>query len=311
MSLAEHANSHTSSSSTGSSKIDVIVTSCGGDDMPRAAYRSGARVGMSSAKKRPPEEIPIEFVDWPFLEDGPFDEKWTRHLEVVKRERPKYAVAPDINAVNPYESVIPKADQLRRYAEVVIVVPKAVPPSRVPDRFRVGLPAQKRFGGNPHNVWEYRHCPSVHILGGSPKTQFELSNYVQVDSVDTSSPLKAAEFGSVWIGSPDNSGSNWGEVGSNYYERIERSMNNLFEAWNQDERLNEDRINRARREVEMPQIPTIMPDELKARPQSRDELCIGAEEEHPFPGREYFYRDDTLSYSEWLEEYRGEEPGWE
>ena len=303
MSLTEYAP--TSDSSSSPDQIDVIVTSCGGEDMPRAAYRGGSLVGMESTKARPPGEIPVEFVDWPFLQDDlSFDQKWESHLDVVKREKPKYAVAPDIEDESSLNSTLAKADRLRRHAEIVIVVPKGVKPDRVPSRFRIGLPAQDRFGGVPWPVWEYRNCRSVHILGGSPHRQFELSHYVPVHSVDTASPLKAAQFGSVW------QGDKWGEDGYNYYDRIERSMENVLKSWNDDERVDSAFLNRRRREIEHPQAPSLLESERKARPPSRDELCIGPEEEHPFPGRAYFYRDDTLSYPEWKEEYRGESPAW-
>lgn len=272
--------------------IDVIVTSCGGTDMPRAAYRGGVLVGMSSAKNRPPAEVPVNFIDWPFLED---DFEFEDHLNVVKREEPTYAVAPDIHTDETLDSAIAKADRLNRHAEIVIVVPKGVKPDKVPSRFRVGLPAQDRFGGVPWPVWEYRNCSSVHILGGSPNRQEELAHYVNVDSVDTASPLKAAQFGDVW------ENGEWSEQGSNYYERVERSMIGLLNQW--EEKVDKDKLHRRRRAMEMPETPNLMPDELKAEPPSREELCIGPNEDRPFPGREYFYRDDTLSYQEYQEQY--------
>lgn len=281
----------TTSSNTRSEDIDVIVTSSGGEDMPRAAYRGGALVGINSSKSPPPDEIPVEFIDWPFLED---DFSFSAHLNAVKNHNPTYAVAPDIREPEDFRDVIDKADRLRQHAETVIVVPKGVKPAQIPSRFRVGLPAQDRFGGVPWPVWDYRNCESVHILGGSPSRQNELSHYVAVDSVDTASPLKAAQFGSVWDGK-------WQEKGHNYYDRIERSMGNLLKEWN--ERVDEDRVNLCRLEVEQPDSCSL-PDDRKARPRSREQLCIGQDEEVPFPGRAYFYRDDTLSHSEWREEYR-------
>lgn len=254
--------------------------------MPRAAYRGGVLVGMNSSQKRPPEEIPVNFVDWPFLED---DVSFEDHIETVKEESPRYAVAPDISDSDEFDSTIAKADRLNRHADVVIVVPKDVKPARVPNRFRVGLPAQDKFGGVPWNVWEYRNCRSVHILGGSPNRQFELDNYANVRSVDTASPLKAAQFGNVW-------NEKWSEEGENYYDRIERSMLNLQGEWN--ERLDEDRLNRKRREVPLPEKCNL-PDHRKANPPSREEMCLGGDEEKPFPGREFFVRDDTISYTTW------------
>ncbi len=105
-------------------------------------------------------------------------------------------------------------------------------------------------------------------------------------------------------------GDKWGEDGYNYYDRIERSMENVLKSWNDDERVDSAFLNRRRREIEHPQTPSLLETDRKAHPPSREELCIGPDEEIPFPGRAYFYRDDTLEYDEWLREYRGREPSW-
>lgn len=259
--------------------------------MPRAAYRGGALIGFNSSETPPPEKIPVDFIDWPFLEES-FE--FQDHLDVVKQHNPKYAVAPDIRNDEEFDSAISKASELNRHAKTVIVVPKGVKPKRVPSRFRVGLPAQDRFGGVPWPVWDYRNCSSVHILGGSPTRQNELAHYVSVDSVDTASPLKAARFGDVWDGG-------WNEEGYNYYDRIERSMGNLVKEWN--ERVNESRTNLCRLEVPQPD-PCPVPEDRIAHPRGKEDLCLGPGEEVPFPGREYFYRDDTLTHSEWKKQYR-------
>lgn len=65
----------------------------------------------------------------------------------------------------------------------------------------------------------------------------------------------------------------------------------------------EDRINLNRLEVEHPQ-PCPLPDERQTKPRSREQLCLGGDEEIPFPGREYFYREDTLSHRQWKKRYR-------
>lgn len=290
MSLATHSNNSTTQT-TESTDVDVIVTSSGGQDMPRAAYRGGVYIGINSSQERPPDNIPVDFVDWPFLED---DFVFEAHLDVVKREQPKYAVAPDISNAENFDSRICKADLLNRHAEIVIVVPKAVKPDRVPNRFRVGLPAQDRFGGVPWPIWEYRNCNTVHILGGSPNRQKELQHYANVGSIDTASPLKAATFGNVWDGK-------WTEDGFNYYDRIERSMLNLKKEWNEE--IDDRQINLRRLEVELPE-KCPLPFERKAKPRGREDLCLEKDEDVPFPGRAYFYRDDTLTNREWRDEYR-------
>lgn len=262
--------------------------------MCRAAYRGGVLIGMNSSVSRPPDEIPVQFIDWPFLEDNP---NWERHLELVKKEKPKYAVAPDVSEDRDLNEVLHKAHQLDQYANTVIVIPKNVKPDAIPPTFRVGVPAQEKFGGVPWPVWEYRDVGDVHILGGSPERQRELSHYMDVKSVDTASPLKGAQFGRVWK-------DGWSEEGYNYYDRIERSMENLLRFWQED--VDENQVNLQKLEIEqVEKCP--LPNERKARPRDREDLCLGGNEEVPFPGRAYFYRDDTLSHSEWQDEFRPDE----
>ena len=47
-------------------QVEVASTASGGADVAKAIYRSGATVGYRSSEKRPPDDIPVGFVDWPF-----------------------------------------------------------------------------------------------------------------------------------------------------------------------------------------------------------------------------------------------------
>lgn len=46
--------------------VEVISTASGGADVARAIHRSGVFLGYRSAEKRPPENLPVNFIDWPF-----------------------------------------------------------------------------------------------------------------------------------------------------------------------------------------------------------------------------------------------------
>jgi hypothetical protein len=134
-------------------------------------------------------------------------ELFDQHLKVVKSERPKLAVAPDLDEFTSYRDAIAWADELDRYAETVIVVPKLEHPRCMPDRFRVGMPCQDRYGPPPWQWTEYTTCREVHLLGGSPVKHSEIQKYyIPVESVDTTSPVNAARFGSYW------NGKKWDEV---------------------------------------------------------------------------------------------------
>ncbi len=260
--------------------VDVIVTVNGGRDTAYSVLRGGGLVGMESAGTRPPDDVPIEFVDWPFTKpDTPFEERWENHLAVVKREEPRYAVAPDVDGIE-LEDALEYADQLSEYAEVVIAVPKDIHPSAVPDEYRVGMPCQERFGPTPWKWTEYQSCNSVHLLGGSPSKQREIRKYfVPVRSVDTASLIRAANFGKVW------SDEKWLKQDAGFYTAVESSVENVGVSWNgHTEWWN------ARQLYEKPKsvYDTVgFPD---------DDL-LGPDDELPFPGRRYYYNHPRSSSS--------------
>lgn len=47
-------------------KVEVASTASGGADVAKAIHRSGSLVGYRTSEKRPPNDIPVEFIDWPF-----------------------------------------------------------------------------------------------------------------------------------------------------------------------------------------------------------------------------------------------------
>lgn len=290
MSLKQYAEP---TSSNYSDNVDVIITANGSTDLSRAAFRGGALVGYESGNTRPPEDIPVEFVDWPFTKE---DVSFADHLEVVKRERPRYAVAPDIEDGEKLDEILAQADTLAEYAQVVIVVPKDVKPSVVPDRFRVGIPAQERFGGVPWPVWEYYGCGHVHILGGSPQKQKELAVHLEsVNSVDSTSPQKGAKFGDVWTG------EGWEELDTNYYDRIEQSMNNCLRMWNDE--VDESRVRKIRLRIAPPQPVekgdvTVASASPVIEPPTREEMVVAPNERTPHPGRAYFEQKNACGYRE-------------
>lgn len=199
-----------------------------------------------------------------------------------------------------------QAETLNEYADVVIVVPKQMNPTEVPEKFRVGVPCQKRFGPvPPRPIWEYQQCDELHLLGGSPLVHQEMLTKVgkkRVESVDTASPIAASSRGQVW-GRPYKNTEWYESPRRSYYERIEKSLNSILHHYN--ENINQERIDEIRELVSIPDEPTTDPLEyLRELPPSREELCIGQDEEMPFPGREYFYQDDALTYAEWKEKYR-------
>lgn len=215
------------------------MTTQGGADVARAVRETGRALLGIPSHKNVPSGYTVDFVDWPFEESAP---SWNTHKAVVRRNRPRYAVAPDVERGRSLEQVIDLADDLRQYADCVIVVPKEVAPAQIPDRFRVGLPFQPNFGsggvqigqqelgastGNSVRDFAGPDVGGVHVLGGAPHDQLRIPDFgVDVRSVDTSLPLLYGRYGDVWFEE--------GRVEMDdltLYERIEGTLRNMLIAW--------------------------------------------------------------------------------
>lgn len=212
---------------TDSAPVDVLstISNGGGQEGAEAMKSGGALVGFESGVV-PKYDFDWQFIDYPFTRD---DADFEDHLDVVRDVRPKYAVAPDAEDDITLDDAISMGDRLLDYADVVILVPKEnAHPTDIPDRFRVGYTAQPKWGSNvPWKLREFQDVGDVHLLGGSPFKHFDLAQYdIDVRSVDTASPLKAAQFGDVWTA------AGWDERPDlSYYERVERSYANVNAAW--------------------------------------------------------------------------------
>lgn len=207
-------------------QVDVIFTVIGGHDTADAVASSRALLGYESARSRPPGDHDVGFVDFPFTDpDATFED----HLRVVEREQPKYAVAPDVEGDRDLEGVLEQADRLADHADRVIVVPKTVHPSEIPERFDVGYPNQPAFGSNGSwHRFDYWEADRVHVLGGSPDDQHDVAGYgVPVSSVDGANVKAYSEFGRVWV----RPGVQEERPDLDFYERLRLSLDNMVASW--------------------------------------------------------------------------------
>lgn len=210
-------------------ETDVICTIIGGAKAAHAVADAGAMLGRETMRHPPDVDHPIDFLDYPFTnEDATFED----HLQAVKDTEPKYTVSPDIEGDLQLADAVTLADELNQHAEHVILVPKEnAHPDDVPDRFRIGIPLAHGFGSSaPWAAWDYRGNGPFHLLGGSPTLQFKATQFIgreAVASLDSASPMKAAQFGDVWDGGwiPD-------QDHIDVYERITESFRNLVAQWN-------------------------------------------------------------------------------
>jgi len=194
-------------------------------DTTRAISKSDARLGVESSHDWIDSHGP-QFIDFPFTAD---DATFQDHLAVVRETRPTLAVAPDIEKDRDSQAVYEQADRLAQYVTAerggVIVVPKSVHPSTVPDRFRVGVPLADFGSGAPWGVWDYQDCGPVHLLGGGPARQLTVRNHVSVASVDTATLGKRCRFG-MWDGKSVDAPNGW-----DYERRLKESLNNYAAVW--------------------------------------------------------------------------------
>lgn len=204
---------------------DVIMTVNGGVEVAEIIDAGPALLGFETARYRPPDDLTVDFCDWPFTAD---DASLEQHMEIVKREKPKYAVAPDVEGEYTLEDVIDIGDELLESAEHVIIIPKECPPGDIPECFRIGYPNQPNWGSNG-NWWKssYPTDRPVHVLGGSPESQFEVADYLTVGSVDGANVAAYAQYGRIWT-----PGKQLERPDLSYYERIAESLANIQAAWN-------------------------------------------------------------------------------
>jgi hypothetical protein len=150
--------------------------------------------------------------------------------------------------------VLQWAEEAARFVEVVMLIPKVIGGiERLPRAVggkpvRLGYSVPTKFGGTPVPVWEFQGWP-VHLLGGSPRSQFRLAHYLNPVSVDGNySQLMAVKYNAYftlrrvpgarnhpWPTLKEASGgAAWGDGSATAdapYEAFRRSCQNIMEMW--------------------------------------------------------------------------------
>ena len=143
------------------------------------AVNSGFKIGIQSTKEPCPcvlcGKYPVTFVDNDY-----FNYNHEKHLDYVRRWRPKYATVRDVmtpeqcqeSGIEHYslEQVLAWAAELAQYAENVIVIPKYDCLAQIPDCYMLGYSVPTSHGGTPLPVEAFKGR-RVHLLGGSWKAQ--------------------------------------------------------------------------------------------------------------------------------------------
>lgn len=172
----------------GNQRFAQIAIECG--------FLYGARLPTKSTVY-----FPIYFADqdWKNPDRG-------RYVAEIRMYRPTVATVLDIERDEQLEEAIGWAEDISSVVDYIVMVPKVFGIIRViPEKIgtasvRLGYSVPTKYGGTEIPLWEFSDRP-IHLLGGNPGIQHDLSNYLHVVSVDGNMAMKAAlRWGNRWDG---------------------------------------------------------------------------------------------------------------
>lgn len=182
--------------------IDLIYCAGGNPRLSQIADEEGWFIGFRSDYAAPAH--PISFIDINYKQPD-----FMAHLRVVARHRPKYAIVPDLSDKvidqQDINRAIKQAELLAEYCEIPLIVPKLSGQiDLIPEMWAIGYSIPTSYGGADYLLWELAGR-RVHLLGGSPKKQFQvylhLSPIAEVISADGNyAQRQAVKFGEYWTG---------------------------------------------------------------------------------------------------------------
>lgn len=169
---------------------------------------------------------------------------WVRHLAVAQREHPWLAAVPDVMSEAQLPEALGQAEEMAPHCERVLMIPKAPVVDGIPERVGgvpvvLGYSVPTSYGGCDLMLWEFGRRP-VHLLGGSPRAQRELTRYLYVVSADGNMVWNEARKGRVYDRRGVSSGNTLRALdgerwsGDGPYEALRRSLINLREFWGLD-----------------------------------------------------------------------------
>jgi hypothetical protein len=154
--------------------IDVIYCSGANKRFMQIALDAGELLGVQSG--RLDYGFPISFVDIDYKKPD-----FTKHLAMVAKFKPRYAVVPDLSETEDSEEdtlrAVKQADLLGVYCEYPLIVPKRSGQLRfIPSRYAIAYSIWTSYGGAQFGIWKLANR-RIHLLGGSPQEQMKLYRY--------------------------------------------------------------------------------------------------------------------------------------
>lgn len=209
---------------------ELIYCSAGDKRFARIAIDAGFTYGAQMPNK---VYFTPEFVDQNWKNPN-----LKKYLLALKQHRPRIATVLDLETKEQFTTVILWAVFVSLYvSDAIIIIPKVhgiikhIPRQICGKQIRLGYSVPTKYGGTNVMVNEFIGWP-VHLLGGSPKNQKELSYYLDVVSLDSNyARMKAREYcqyfdGKRWV--PDG-GKTKNDA---HYKCFEISCANIKKMWN-------------------------------------------------------------------------------
>jgi hypothetical protein len=223
----------------GNSRLAQIAINAGwlyGAQLPRTIYFDPYFVDQNWKKYQKALERSQEKAD--NLRDKYFD--------ALKSYRPYMASVLDWERTDQLCEVLSWAEEIARYVEVVMIIPKvqggipSLPRTIGGKRIRLGYSIPTGHGGTGVPYSDFRGW-DVHLLGGSPHKQMYLTGFMSVVSVDGNMHNKMAHKNRFWRHEKGERGHwvNLYEVGDrgwgkdSNYEAFRRSCENIYQCWQQ------------------------------------------------------------------------------
>lgn len=172
------------------------------------------------------------------------DQNWRKpnrgkYMQALAQHRPHIASVLDWEREEQLPEVLAWAEEAAQFVEVVMLIPKVqggvsqLPRTIGGKPIRLGYSVPTSFGGTALGLWEFCGWP-VHLLGGSPQAQMQLTRYLDVQSADGNyAGLKARQYCQFFDGQRWLQLASTGDTDSNdaIYRAFEISCRNIYAAW--------------------------------------------------------------------------------
>jgi hypothetical protein len=162
-------------------------------------------------------------------------------MNLLAVHKPDLATVLDWEEPDQIEEVMSWATEATQHVqEAVLIVPKVsgtipdIPISINGKEIRIAYSVPSSYGGSPIGLWELTGR-EIHLLGGSPQKQREISNYVQVVSMDGNMAKKMATSRCLYWSRQSCSKGHWqaldGFDGNGPSECLRHSLKEIKEMW--------------------------------------------------------------------------------